>query len=149
MALRYSKIGAEQYVLPIKTHTFNGSAQDLFVLNLDTFGQFDQAALVLNDTDLTGTLTVIAYGNTAANGSGTDTALLTMTLTTGSDRNLVLEVDSELLAHFEDRAAAGTRFKSLVFTVTGTNTNTTAACLVVKGLWQYDGRTVTNQETVT
>lgn len=147
MALRYSKVGSTKYIYPIKTHTLNGSAQDVFTLDLTTFGQFDVAAFVLRDVDLTGALTAVVYGNTAANGGGTDVALVTMGLSTGTNQELVLTVDSELIGHFEDRNSA--RFKSLVLTLTGTNTDTLAACLYVEGMWQYDGLTPTDSETVT
>lgn len=147
MALRYSKVASSLYVYPIKTHTFNGSAQDVIVVDLTTFGQFEHAAFVFRDTDLTGTLTVVVYGNTAANGGGTDVALATMSLSSGANQELVIEVDSELIGHFEDRNS--TRFKSLVLTCTGTNTDTTALTAVIHGLHQYDGRTPTDSENVT
>ena len=147
MALRYNAIGSELYVLPIGTHTLNGSAQNIHVINFTTFGQIDKAALVVADADLTGTLTVLVRGNTAADGSGTDTTIYTMTRSSGSNQNLVVEVDSELVGHFEDQNGGTGTFKSLVFEVTGTNTDTLDAAVVVKGM--YKKELLTDSDTVT
>lgn len=147
MALRYSKLGAEQYVLPIGTHTLTGSAQNIHVVNFTTFGQIKRAALVIADADLTGTLTVLMRGNTAADGSGTDTTLYTMSLSSGSNQELVVEIDAELLGHFEDRNGGTGTFKSLVMEVTGTNTDTLDAAVVITATHMYENLTPSDATT--
>jgi hypothetical protein len=147
MALRYTKVGAELYVLPIGTHTLNGSAQNIHVVNFTTFGQIQKAALVIADADLSGALTVNVRGNTAADGSGTDTTIYSMALGIADNQELVVEVDAELLGHFEDRNGGTGTFKSLVFEVTGTNTDTMDAAVVIKGTHQYENLTPSDATT--
>jgi hypothetical protein len=147
MSLRYTKIGAEQYVKALGTHTLNGSAQNIHVINFTAFGTIERAALVLSDADLTGNLTVLVRGNTAADGSGTDTTILTQVLAT-ADADMVVEIDAELIAHFEDRNGGVGTFKSLVFEVTGTNTDTVEAAVIVKGHHNYQDQTPSDTTTV-
>lgn len=143
MGLRFNHIGSKYLVQPYKTHTLNGSAQNLHV----QAGTFEKAVLVIDDADLTGALTVRARGNTAADGSGTDYTLTdgTFALASGSNQELVVEVDSSMMAHDADRN--GVEFKSLVFEVTGTNTDTMAACVVVLGFHKYADQTPTDDVT--
>jgi len=147
MALRYNAIGSELYVLPIGTHTLTGSAQNIHVINNTSFGQIEKAALVIADADLTGTLTVLVRGNTAADGSGTDYTMYTMTLSSGSNQNLVVEIDAELVGHYEDQNGGTGTFKSIVFEVTGTNTDTLDAAVVVKGTYRKE--LLTDSDSVT
>jgi len=143
MGLRYNKLGSEYLIKPYKTHTLNGSAQNLHVVS----GTFECALLVIDDADLTGALTVRARGNTAADGSGTDYTLTdgTFALASGTNQSLKVEIDSSQMSHEADRQ--GVEFKSLVFEVTGTNTDTMAACVVVRGYHQFADQTPTDDVT--
>jgi hypothetical protein len=102
---------------------------------------------VFQSMALTGDITLTVSGNTAADGTGTDTVLQTVTIAT-ADTDFCLETAAELLGHFSDRDASNNFYKSLVLDADGTNTDTLDACYVVEPLQEQDGLTPSDTTTV-
>tara|TARA_B100000424_G_scaffold267566_2_gene260710 strand:+ start:65 stop:523 length:459 start_codon:yes stop_codon:yes gene_type:complete len=151
MALRYTRLQSTLDVEVVGEKTMTGSAVDLKVVDLTAGNNVNgvrNVACIIQNADLTGDVTLVARGNTAANGSGTDTTIATMTIDqSAGDTKCVLEIPSELLAHYSDRSTDG-YFKSLVFDATGTNTDTLDVCIVVEPLIAQDGLTPSDVTTV-
>lgn len=148
MTIACTRMQSELQVLPKGGHTLNGSAQNLHVHNYTTYGFFKSIMLVIANASLSGDVTVLARGNTAADGSGTDTTIATMTLPSASDQ-LVLELDSEQISYLEDQTGGTGTWKSLVFEVTGTNADTLDAVVVAEPLHQEMGKTPSDVTAVT
>lgn len=151
MVLAYTEMQSTLKVVNYGGVTLTAGPDEIGVLNLTAspYAHGIHSAMVyLSSMDLTGTATLTISGNTATDGSGTDTVLATK-VATASDTDCVLEVAAELLSHFSDRAADGTQFKSLVIDVDGTNTDTIDACVVVHPMQRQTGLTPSDVAAVT
>jgi len=152
MALRYTELQSSLKVDVIGEVALTAGPDDIKVIDLTAAPYahgFHNIMLVLQNCALTGVASLTASGNTAANGSGTDTVLATMSLPIDADGEHCLEIPHELMSQFSDRAAAGTDFKSLVFAIDGTNTDTVDAVIVADVMCKEDGLTPADVTTVT
>ena len=150
MALRYSRLGSTLKVVNKGAKTLTAGPDELAVIDLTAapYAHGIRSVLfTLQNMDLSGGLSLTCSGNTAANGSGTDTVLATMSILT-ADTSAAMEIDSELIGHFSDRATGGT-FKSLVFDGDGTNTDTVDQCYVVDCMQEQDLLTPSDTTAVT
>jgi len=151
MALRYSRLGSTLKVVNKGEKALTAATTDeLAVIDLTAapYAHGIRSVLfTLQNMALSGGLSLTCSGNTAANGSGTDTVLATMSIDV-SDTVAAMEIDSELIGHFSDRATGGT-FKSLVFDGGGTDTDTVDQCYVVDCLQEQDLLTPSDTTTVT
>ena len=150
MALRYSRLGSTLKVVNKGAKTLTAGPDELAVIDLTAapYAHGIRGVLfTLQNMDLSGALSLTCSGNTAANGTGTDTVLATMSLG-ASDTDAAMEIAGELIGHFSDRATGGT-FKSLVFDGDGENTDTVDQCYVVDCLQEQDLLTPSDTTTVT
>jgi len=149
MVLRYTELQSTLKVDLIGTKTLSGTT-DIKVIDL-TAAPYAHGVhtvmLCLQNMALTGTATLVARGNTATDGTGTDTTVQTMAIG-ASDTEVAIEIPNELLGHFSDRASAG-YFKSLVFDITGTDTNTVEAVIVAEAMQRQDALTPSDVTAVT
>jgi len=149
MAVRYTKFQSTHKVDVVGAVTLTGSADDIKVIDLTAAPHRHGVhwfALVIQNASLNGDITLKAKGNTAANGSGTDVTLQTMTIDS-ADTDAVLEIPCELLSHFSDRNDLV--LKSLIFEATGTQYDTLDAVVVTKPMQEQDGLTPSDPTTVT
>jgi Tfp pilus assembly protein PilV len=151
MALRYTRLQSTLDVEIIGEVTMTGSAVDVKIVDLTAGNNVNgvrNVTCIIQNASLTGDVTLVARGNTAANGTGTDTTIATMVIDqSASHTQCVLEIPAELLSHYSDRSTDG-YFKSLVFDATGTNTDTLDACIIVEPLIEQDGLTPSDVTTV-
>ena len=148
--IRYTKLQSELKVDVVGEVAMTGSAVDIKVIDLTAVPYahgFHCIMLVIQNAYLAGAVTVKAVGNTATDGSGTDTVIQTMVLAADGE-NLVLEIPIELMSQFSDRSADGF-FKSLIFEATGTNADTLDAVIVAKVMQEQESLTPTDVTTVT
>lgn len=120
---KFSHLSSKSLVKALGTLTMNGSIGNAHVFT----EPIDKAMIVLNDMVLTGTLTVTVSGSTAADGTSGFTTIKTCAFGSAGSANVSVEVDSEEISYAED--AAGVSFKTVVFRLTGTNTNTVKAAV--------------------
>lgn len=135
---KFTHLASKSQIKALGTLTMNGSIGNAHVITT----LFDKAMLVINDADLTGALTVTVAGSTASDGLSGYTTIKTVTFSAAlSNMNMAVEVDSEEVSYAQDQA--GVVFLSVVFRLTGTNSDTLDAAVQVVGLRQYDDLTPT------
>jgi len=152
MALRYTKMQSELKVEVQGELVLTAGPDDIKIIDLTAAPYahgFHNIMLVLQNCDLSGVASLTASGNTAANGSGTDTVLATMSLPIDAAGEHVLEIPHELMSQFSDRAAAGTDFKSLVFAIDGTSTDTIDTVTIADVMTKQDQLTTADVTVVT
>lgn len=143
-----NSLASKLYIEPLATQTMTGSAVTAKTLNLETFGQIRSIAFVISGITLTGNLTVIIQGGTTTAG-GSLTTIATITITTAGLTG-VLQIDAEDIVESAQQAGllpAG--YKSLVFKITGTNTNTVKACIVAETMHDRVGQTPSSVSALT
>lgn len=142
MTLRYDHLGSKLYIEPLGDITMTAGPDTLKRINLITFGQIANVALVINAATLTGAATLTASIGTTGTG-GTDTVIATMTLPIVASAlgDYTFQIPAELIAHYEDRNGGPGTAKSLVFKISGTNGNTLQAAVIVEALHCFVGRT--------
>lgn len=148
-AIRYTKMQSELKVDVVGEVAMTGSAVDIKVIDLTAapFAHgFHCVMCVIQNAYLAGAVTLRAKGNTATDGSGTDTTIQTMVLAADGE-NLVMEIPIELMSQFSDRSAGG-YFKSLIFEATGTNADTLDAVIVSKLMQEQESLTPTDTTAV-
>lgn len=147
--LKFTHLSSKMLIKALGTLTMNGSIGNAYVIT----EPIDKAILVINDAVLTGGLTVTVAGSTSAAGTSGFTNIKTHLFGSAGDANFAVEVDSEEISFAEDQAsiAAGTKvqFKTVVFRLTGTNTNTVKAAVVAQTLHQRGDLTPTGTGTLT
>ena len=151
MALRYDRLQSNLKVVNTGSVTLTAGPDELAVVDLTAAPYahgIHSVMFCLQSMSLSGTLTLTVSGNTAANGSGTDTVLATMVVA-AADTDAVLEISSELIGHFSDRDAANNYYKSLVLDGDGENTDTIKLCSVADCLSSQEGMTPSDTTTVT
>jgi hypothetical protein len=139
---KFSHLSSKYLVKALGTLTMNGSIGNAYVVTEIP----DKAMLVINDAVLTGNLTVTVVGSTSATGASGFTTIKTHVFTSGT-QNCSVEVDSEEVSYAEDQA--GVDFKTVVFRLTGTNTNTVKAAAMVLPLHRRANLTATGTGTLT
>ena len=150
MVLRYTRMQSELKVVNLGGITLTAGPDELAVIDLTAapYAHGIRGVLFVGSTlSLTGDLTMYVRGNTAANGSGTDTTLATVVIDSG-DSDWCLEIPAELLGHFSDRDTSNNFYKSIVLDGDGTNTDTLDLCYVVQPLQAQDGLTPSDTTTV-
>ena len=142
MTLRYNHLGSQLYIEPLGDITMTAGPDTLKRINLVTFGQIKNVALVINAATLTAEAVLTAEIGTTGTG-GTDTVIATMTLpiVVSALGDYTFEIPAELIAHYEDRNGGPGTAKSLVFKIDGANTNTLQAAVIVEALHCFVGRT--------
>lgn len=139
---KFTHLSSKSLVKALGTLTMNGSIGNAYVVT----GPFDKAMLVLNDTSLSGNLTVTVVGSTAANGTSGFTTIKTHVFNQHTT-DMSVEVDSEEVSYAQDQA--GVVFLSTVFRLTGTNTDTVKAAVQVTKFHQYGDLTATGTGALT
>lgn len=144
MTLRYNHLGSQLYIEPLGDITMTAGPDTLKRINLVTFGQIKNVALVINAATLTAEAVLTASIGTTGTG-GTDTVIATMTLPIVASAlgDYTFEIPAELIAHYEDRQTSGGpgTAKSLVFKIDGANSDTLQAAVIVEALHCFVGRT--------
>lgn len=135
---KFTHLSSKSKIVALGTLTMNGSIGNAHVIT----ELFDKAMLVINDADLSGALTVTVAGSTAADGTSGFTTIKTCTFSAAlANMNMAVEVDSEEVSYAQD--VAGVVFQSVVFRLTGTNSNTLDAAVQILTLHQYSDLTPT------
>ena len=135
---KFTHLSSKSLIKALGTLTMTGSIANAHVIDI----LFDKAMLVINDADLTGALTVTVSGSTAADGLSGYTTIKTCTFSAAlANMDMAVEVDSEEVSYAQDQA--GVVFLSVVFRLTGTNTDTLDAAVQVTTLHQYSDLTPT------
>lgn len=150
--LKFTHLSSKNYVRALGTLTMNGSIGNAHVIAMTE--QIDKMMLVINDAVITGNLTVTVAGSTVAAGTSGFTVIKTHVFTPNGDRNVAVEVDSEEISYAEDMATKANnnvkvRFLSLVFRLTGTNTDTVKAAVMGNTFHQRANLTNTGTGTLT
>lgn len=142
MTLRYDHLGSKLYIEPLGDITMTAGPDTLKRINLITFGQIANVALVINAATLTAQAVLTASIGTTGTG-GTDTVIATMTLPIVASAlgDYTFEIPAELIAHYEDRNGGPGTAKSLVFKIDGANNDTLQAAVIVEALHCFVGRT--------
>lgn len=142
MTLRYDHLGSKLYIEPLGDVTMTAGPDTLKRINLITFGQIANVALVINAATLTAQAVLTASIGTTGTG-GTDTVIATMTLPIVASAlgDYTFEIPAELIAHYEDRNGGPGTAKSLVFKIDGANNDTLQAAVIVEALHCFVGRT--------
>lgn len=147
--LKFTHLSSRMLIKALGTLTMNGSIGNAYVV-AETF---DKAILVVNDAVLTGDFTVTVVGSTAADGTSGFTTIKTHVFKSAGQADFAVEVDSEEVSYAQDQAgiSAGSKveFKTVVFRLTGTNTNTVKAAVVVQTFHQRGDLTPTGTGTLT
>jgi hypothetical protein len=147
--LKFTHLSSKMLIKALGTLTMNGSIGNAYVIAEPV----DKAILVINDAALTGNLTVTVAGSTSADGTSGFTTIKTHVFTSGGQDDFAVELDSEEVSFAQDQAgiAAGSKveFKTVVFRLTGTNTNTVKAAVVVQTFHQRGDLTPTGTGTLT
>jgi hypothetical protein len=141
VAQKFTHLSSRYLVKALGTLTMNGSIGTHYVCT----EKFSKLMAVLSGMTLTGTLTVTITGNTTAAGDGTHTVIKTCTFAGLGTTDCSVECDSEEVSYAEDQAGAA--FLSVCVRLTGTNTNTVKAAVVVEPLWQRGDLTPTGTGT--
>lgn len=145
---KFTHLSSKYLVKALGTLTMSGSIGNAYVVSEIP----DKAMLVINDAVLTGNLTVTVVGSTSATGASGFTTIKTHVFTSGT-QNCSVEFDSEEVSYAEDQAtiAAGSKvsFKTVVFRLTGTNTNTVKAAAMVLPFHRREDLTATGTGTLT
>lgn len=149
---KFSHLSSKYMVVPLGTLTMNGSIGNAHVIALTE--QIDKAMLAIKDAVLTGSLTVTVAGSTHEQGTSGFTNIKTHVFHQSGQDDFAVEVDSEEISFAEDQATIannGTkvRFKTLVFRLTGTNTNTVKAAVLATTFHQRANLTPTGTGTLT
>lgn len=135
---KFTHLSSKSKIVALGTLTMNGSIGNAYVIT----DLFDKAMLVINDADLTGALVVTVAGSTAADGTSDFTTIKTCTFSAAlANMDMAVEVDSEEVSYAQDQA--GVVFQSVVYRLTGTNSNTLDAAVQVVTLHQYSDLTPT------
>lgn len=143
---KFTHLSSKSRIVALGTLTMNGSIGNAYVVT----DLFDKAMLVISDADLTGPLTVTVVGSTAADGTSGFTTIKTVVFSAAlANMEMSVEVDSEEVSYAQDLATAGTVFKTVVFRLTGTNTNTLDAAVQVVPLRQFGDLTPTGTGVTT
>ena len=139
MAIEYKKLQSKFTVLP-NSLALTAGAVDILVVDM-TAGtyQINNILLAVANATITGDLTVLIKGNTAANGSGTDTIIASKVLDS-ADTAITLEVNKELIAYAESQAGGLNTFLSIVIDATGTGTDSFDSAVLI----DHDYKTVQN-----
>ncbi len=148
MSIFKNSIASKQYIKPLGSTTLTAGPDELFVLNLETFGQILNAAIVIAGATITGAAVVTIYGGTTTSG-GTLTAIAALTMAISSNE-AVLQVDAEDIV--EAAEVAGLLpggFKSLVFKIDGTSTDSIKSTVIVNPLHMRDGLTPSDVTALT
>jgi len=142
--LKFTHLSSKSEISPLGTITCDGSTNNVLVLS----GKIDKSLFVAKGATLTGVCTVTVTGNTAADGTGTDTTIKTFAVAAAvSGGNFACEIDSEEISYAENQA--GAEFKSVVYKVNGTNTDTVPAAVQTCYLKQNADLTPTGGSSVT
>lgn len=135
---KFTHLSSRSFIKALGTLTMNGSIGNAHVITYP----FSKAMLVINSANLTGPLTVTVAGSTSAVGTSGFTTIKTVVFSAAlTGMEMSVEVDSEEVSYAQDQA--GVVFQSVVFRLTGTNTNTLAAAVQVMGFRQYRDLTPT------
>jgi len=150
--LKFSHLSSKHYVRALGTLTMDGSIGNAHVIALTE--QIDKMMLVINDAVLTGNLTVTVAGSTVAAGTSGFTVIKAHVFSASGSDDVAVEVDSEEISYAEDQATLANnnvkvRFLSLVFRLTGTNTNTVKAAVMGNTFHQRANLTNTGTGTLT
>ena len=151
MVLRYTKMQSTLKVVNVGGVTLTAGPDELAVIDLTAapYAHGIHGVLFVAQTmALTGDLTMTVSGNTATDGSGTDTVLATVVIDS-ADTDWCLEIPHELIGHFSDRDASNNYYKSLVLDGDGTNTDTLDLCYVAQPMQEQDALTPSDTTTVT
>lgn len=144
---KFTHLTSKYMIVPLGTITLTGSLANAHVIT----EIMDKAVFVVAGAALTGNLTVAAYGSTAADGTSGYTLIKQCVFTSGTTQ-CALELDSEEVSYAENLAAQttpGLTFKSVVYRVNGTNTNTIKAAAMVLPMHRRDDLTPTGTGTLT
>lgn len=149
---KFTHLSSRMLLVPLGTLTMNGSIGNAHVIALTE--QIDKAMLAIKDAVLTGGLTVTVAGSTHEQGTSGFTNIKTHVFHQSGQDDFAVEVDSEEISFAEDQATIannGTkvRFKTLVFRLTGTNTNTVKAAVLATTFHQRANLTPTGTGTLT
>ena len=149
MSIYKNSMGSKQFIEPLSSLTLSGSAQLLKNINLVTFGQLKKALIVIANADLSGAAVVTWYGSDATSG-GNLTAIAAITIAIANPTTGVLQIDGEDISEAAEVAGLlPTGFLSLQCKVTGTNTDTLDACVVVEPLHERVGLTPSSVTALT
>lgn len=141
--MKFTHLSSKYLIKALGTLTMNGSIGNAYVITEIP----DKAILVINDAVLTGDLTVTVAGSTSAVGTSGFTTIKTHVFKSTGTANFAVEIDSEEVSYAEDRA--GVDFKTVVFRLTGTNTNTVKAAAMLLPLHRRGELTATGTGTLT
>lgn len=139
---KFTHLSSKSQVKALGTLTMNGSIGNAHV----TTELFDKAMLVLNSATLTGSLTVTVCGSTVSAGTSGFTTIKTVVFNQYTT-DMSVEVDSEEVSYAEDQA--GVDFLSVVFRLTGTNSDTVKAAVQIAPLHQRGDLTPTGTGALT
>lgn len=139
---KFTHLTSKYMIVPLGTITLTGSLANAHVIT----EIMDKAALVVAGAALTGNLTIAAYGSTVAAGTSGFTLIKQVVFTSGTTA-CALELDSEEVSFAENQA--GVQFKSVVYRVNGTNTNTIKAAAMVLPMYRRSNLTPTGTGTLT
>lgn len=139
---KFTHLSSKSLIKALGTLTMNGSIGNAYVIT----ELFDKAMLVLNSATLTGSLTVTVVGSTVAAGTSGFTTIKTVVFNQYTT-DMSVEVDSEEVSYAEDQA--GVDFLSVVFRLTGTNSDTVKGAVQVAPLYQRGDLTSTGTGALT
>lgn len=148
MVLEYTKVQSTHDIIVVGEKTMTGSAVTLAVVDLTTAKYargFEALALVIQNSALTGDVTITASISTNTTGTGTVEVLRTIVLDS-ADTDVVLEIVPEIVSHASDRS--GTDVKSIIFKATGTNTDTIDVVVIGLPNLCQDGLTASDPTSV-
>ena len=140
---KFTHLSSRMLIKALGTLTMNGSIGNAYVITEPV----DKAILVINDAVLTGDFTVTVAGSTSAVGTSGFTTIKTHVFKSTGVDDFAVELDSEEVSYAEDQA--GVEFKTVVFRLTGTNTNTVKAAVVAQVFHQRGDLTPTGTGTLT
>ena len=137
MSIYKTSMASKQYIKPLGSVTLTAGPDELHVINLDTFGQLKQMAVVIAGATITGAAVLTVYGGTTTSG-GTLTAIAAVTMAISSNE-AVLQIDAEDIGEAIERAGLGPEgFKSIVTKIDGTSTDSIKAVVIVNPLHMRD-----------
>lgn len=139
---KFTHMTSKYLMVPLGTVTLTGSLANAYVIT----EILDKAVMVVAGASLTGNLTIAAYGSTAADGTSGFT-LIKQGVFASATTACALELDSEEVSYAENQA--GVSFKTVVYRVNGTNTNTIKAAVTVLPLHRRNNLTPTGTATLT
>lgn len=139
---KFTHMTSKYMIVPLGTITLTGSLATAHVIT----EILDKAVLAVAGASLTGNLTLAVYGSTVAAGTSGFTLIKQCVFTSGTTA-CALELDSEEVSYAESQA--GVSFKSVVYRVNGTNTNTIKASVTVLPMHRRNNLTPTGTGTLT